>query len=250
MRHALGGFPWATLGYALHADLPLLAHTRWGGVYVLSFAAAAAGIALGRHVVHRDEGSRRVLVVVAGALVVLHAAGALWPVAHAGPTVPVRVAAIQGNIDQGEKWDAARRERILAALEYAHGKTDRDGIAVIRHFQVYRRQQQKWWPKQHVDRFEAVLLMPLQQAETRPFAGRPVPEETIELRLPPTGSIALRTVDLEGRPFTHPVHADLRMQTGQAVEIIAMTMAVYLTLSLLISAFMNWYNKKMALVER
>jgi general L-amino acid transport system permease protein len=40
------------------------------------------------------------------------------------------------------------------------------------------------------------------------------------------------------------------MQTGQAVEIIGITMAVYLTISLLISAFMNWYNKKMALVER
>jgi general L-amino acid transport system permease protein len=40
------------------------------------------------------------------------------------------------------------------------------------------------------------------------------------------------------------------MQTGQAVEIIAMTMAVYLGLSLLISTLMNWYNKKMALVER
>jgi len=40
------------------------------------------------------------------------------------------------------------------------------------------------------------------------------------------------------------------MQTGQAVEIIAITMACYLTISLLISAFMNWYNKKMALIER
>lgn len=39
-------------------------------------------------------------------------------------------------------------------------------------------------------------------------------------------------------------------QTGQAVECIAITMAVYLTLSLSISAFMNWYNKRMALVER
>ncbi len=39
-------------------------------------------------------------------------------------------------------------------------------------------------------------------------------------------------------------------QTGQAVEIIAMTMAVYLTVSLLISMFMNWYNAKMSLVER
>lgn len=40
------------------------------------------------------------------------------------------------------------------------------------------------------------------------------------------------------------------MQTGQAVEIIAMTMAVYLFLSLLISTIMNWYNKRIALVER
>ncbi len=39
-------------------------------------------------------------------------------------------------------------------------------------------------------------------------------------------------------------------QTGQAVEIIGITMGVYLTLSLSISGFMNWYNKRMALVER
>ena len=39
-------------------------------------------------------------------------------------------------------------------------------------------------------------------------------------------------------------------QTGQAVEIMAMTLAVYLTLSLLTSGFMNWYNSRIALVER
>ncbi len=39
-------------------------------------------------------------------------------------------------------------------------------------------------------------------------------------------------------------------QTGQAVEIVAMTMAVYLTTSLLTSAAMNWYNAKISLVER
>lgn len=39
-------------------------------------------------------------------------------------------------------------------------------------------------------------------------------------------------------------------QTGQAVEIIFMTMLVYLAISLAISLFMNWYNKRMALVER
>jgi general L-amino acid transport system permease protein len=39
-------------------------------------------------------------------------------------------------------------------------------------------------------------------------------------------------------------------QTGQAVEVIAMTMGVYLLISLTISMFMNWYNKKKQLVER
>jgi general L-amino acid transport system permease protein len=39
-------------------------------------------------------------------------------------------------------------------------------------------------------------------------------------------------------------------QTGQAVEVILVTMGVYLSLSLLTSAFMNWFNRRMALVER
>jgi len=39
-------------------------------------------------------------------------------------------------------------------------------------------------------------------------------------------------------------------QSGQAVEIIVIWMAVYLTISLLTSAFMNWFNSRMKLVER
>lgn len=39
-------------------------------------------------------------------------------------------------------------------------------------------------------------------------------------------------------------------QVGQAIEIILMTMAVYLTLSIIISLFMNWFNKKMQIKER
>jgi general L-amino acid transport system permease protein len=39
-------------------------------------------------------------------------------------------------------------------------------------------------------------------------------------------------------------------QTGQAIEAIALIMAVFLTISLGISLFMNWYNAHIALVER
>ncbi|HJY78164.1 MAG TPA: ABC transporter permease subunit, partial [Burkholderiales bacterium] len=37
-------------------------------------------------------------------------------------------------------------------------------------------------------------------------------------------------------------------QTGQAIEGVAIIMAVYLTISLSISAFMNWYNARIALL--
>ncbi|HUN50917.1 MAG TPA: amino acid ABC transporter permease [Candidatus Sulfotelmatobacter sp.] len=39
-------------------------------------------------------------------------------------------------------------------------------------------------------------------------------------------------------------------QTGQAIEGFTMMMAVYLSISLAIAAFMNWYNRRIALVER
>ncbi|GFM86223.1 amino acid ABC transporter permease [Pseudomonas cichorii] len=39
-------------------------------------------------------------------------------------------------------------------------------------------------------------------------------------------------------------------QTGQAIEVIAITMSVYLAISISISMLMNWYNKRIALIER
>ncbi|MBP8269847.1 MAG: amino acid ABC transporter permease, partial [Aeromonas sp.] len=39
-------------------------------------------------------------------------------------------------------------------------------------------------------------------------------------------------------------------QTGQAIEVIAMTMGVYLVISITTSVLMNIYNRRMTLVER
>ena len=39
-------------------------------------------------------------------------------------------------------------------------------------------------------------------------------------------------------------------QTGQAIETMAITMSVYLAISISISLLMNWYNKRIALIER
>ena len=40
------------------------------------------------------------------------------------------------------------------------------------------------------------------------------------------------------------------MQTGRAIEIVSITMLTYLSLSIVISIFMNWYNKKIAIKEK
>lgn len=39
-------------------------------------------------------------------------------------------------------------------------------------------------------------------------------------------------------------------QTGQAIEVISITMLIYLTISLATALFMNWFNRRYALVER
>ena len=81
--------------------------------------------------------------------------------------------------------------------------------------------------------------------------------QAMRVIIPPLTSQHLTTVKnsslavVIGYPDLVSVFAGTTLnQTGQAVEIIAVTMLVYLLISLAISAFMNWYNLKVAIVER
>jgi apolipoprotein N-acyltransferase len=103
------GFPWATLGYAQHESAALLPLAAFTGVYGLSFASALGGAAL----VALAEGRRRAAAAAAAGVALLHALGlALAPVPLEGPRV--RVAVLQGNIEQGVKWSPEWRERTFA----------------------------------------------------------------------------------------------------------------------------------------
>ncbi len=53
-----------------------------------------------------------------------------------------------------------------------------------------------------------------------------------------------------GFPDLYSVAGTIHNQTGRAVEVTVLMMAVYLSFSLATSVFMNWYNKKIRLVER
>ncbi|MCE7027275.1 amino acid ABC transporter permease [Jiella avicenniae] len=53
-----------------------------------------------------------------------------------------------------------------------------------------------------------------------------------------------------GYPELVAVGSTVLNQSGQSIEVVCIWMAVYLTISLSVSVFMNWFNAKMALVER
>ncbi|MBT3389025.1 MAG: ABC transporter permease subunit [Chloroflexi bacterium] len=53
-----------------------------------------------------------------------------------------------------------------------------------------------------------------------------------------------------GYPDLFAIAGTMHNQTGRSVEVIALMMGIYLSTSLITSVFMNWYNKKIKLVER
>ncbi len=128
----LTGFPWATLGYAQHANPALMGLAPTTGVYGLSFTTALGGAAL--HAAWRDRraGRRpgREAVLALAVVAALHGLGlASQPVALEGERV--RVAVLQGNIDQGVKWSREWFEATLETYEELTREAAGDGAQVV-----------------------------------------------------------------------------------------------------------------------
>ena len=113
--YVLDGFPWELLGYSQTTVLPVAQIASVVGIYGLSglvalVSAAAAYTAL--------EPSRRRWHVAAVVAVVLVGTAA-WGTARIArgslrsSGTPVRVAVLQGNIPQDQKWDPAMRDAIM-----------------------------------------------------------------------------------------------------------------------------------------
>jgi len=107
LRHFLfGGFPWATLGYSQYLNPGLMGLAPWTGVHGLAFAVALCGAALAQW--WREGAGRpsRPVVMALGAVLLLHLPGLMAPSPDEIDDFDetLKVAAIQGNIDQGQKW--------------------------------------------------------------------------------------------------------------------------------------------------
>ncbi len=110
------GFPWILLGYSQVTALPVAQAASIVGVYGLSALVAAVSTAAALVVVDRG----RTRWVVAGIVALCVALEAMWghsrlsssPLLTRGE--PIRVAVLQGNVEQEQKWDPAKREAITS----------------------------------------------------------------------------------------------------------------------------------------
>jgi apolipoprotein N-acyltransferase len=113
-QYVWDGFPWTLLGYSQVTVLPIAQIASVVGVYGLSALLALVATTAAFVLVDRRAGTWR----AAAATVAFLAAIAVWGEARLRSATllshgtPVRVAAIQGNIAQEEKWNPANREAI------------------------------------------------------------------------------------------------------------------------------------------
>jgi apolipoprotein N-acyltransferase len=113
--HVFGGFPWIPLGNAVVSLLPIAQLASVTGVYGLSWTLALLN-ALIALAAATDRRHRLMSVTAALALLVTVSAwGALRlsdsRLAREG--APIRVALVQGNVPQDEKWDPSRAASIF-----------------------------------------------------------------------------------------------------------------------------------------
>ncbi|UCE85152.1 MAG: apolipoprotein N-acyltransferase [Deltaproteobacteria bacterium] len=131
---ALSGFPWATLGYAQHENPALLALAPFTGVYGLSFVTVLGGTALAELLARARGGARasRAARTALASVVALHALGlVLRAIEPDRPAETVRMAALQGNVDQGQKWDLVRLRETLELYEDLAAQAADRGARVI-----------------------------------------------------------------------------------------------------------------------
>ena len=113
--HLFTGFPWALLGYSQTTVLPVAQLASLVGVLGLSVLVAAVNASLAFAAIARDRRCVKPLVSMAAVLLAAVGFGG-WRL-EASTLLergePLRVAAVQGNVAQRDKWNPALRDHIL-----------------------------------------------------------------------------------------------------------------------------------------
>lgn len=116
--HALTGFPWSLLGYSQHDLLPVIQVADLTGVYGISFLIVLVNMGIAGLI----EDRRRVAPLLGAALALLAVLGYGWHRLNGEEgRGRLRIAIVQGNIDQDRKWDPKFQAEVLATYQRLTG---------------------------------------------------------------------------------------------------------------------------------
>ncbi len=118
--HLLTGFPWNALGYSQYRNLPLIQIADITSVYGVSALIVFINVAI--FLVVRMAWDKKVLakspaIILSAVLAATLLYGYYRLSLPMGSGKPLRVAVIQGNIDQAIKWTPAARDKTLETYE-------------------------------------------------------------------------------------------------------------------------------------
>jgi apolipoprotein N-acyltransferase len=130
--YALTGFPWILLGYTQYRNSWLLPVASVAGVYGLSFIVVLINVALTQVVGGAPARLRGIVLTGAVALTLVWSSRLLLPTSvPIGLEQTLGVAIVQGNIDQGLKWDPAMQAATMEQYRRLSLEAAKDTPALI-----------------------------------------------------------------------------------------------------------------------
>ena len=124
--YALSGFPWSSIGYSQYKFLPIIQIADLTGVYGISFLVLAVNGALTDALLFKRRQKERPLAsilptfsgfVLLGIFLVGSLGYGFFKMYQHRAGHTVKVAVVQGNIEQDKKWDPAYQDAVLSTYE-------------------------------------------------------------------------------------------------------------------------------------
>ncbi|UCH08624.1 MAG: apolipoprotein N-acyltransferase [Deltaproteobacteria bacterium] len=116
----MSGFPWCLLGYSQYLRLPLIQISDIAGVYGISFLIVMVNVAIFKLISFVRPDSIKAKVTETGVVILIMAFTLVYgynclgrKAATAPDTNVLRIAVVQGNIDQSLKWNPELQEKTL-----------------------------------------------------------------------------------------------------------------------------------------
>jgi apolipoprotein N-acyltransferase len=132
----LSGFPWAMLGHSQYRTLPLIQIADTTGVYGITLLIVLANVVLYR-ILRAISGSvvpypvKSALVLLIALIATLFYGFDRLNRPETGNTKPLRVALVQGNIDQDVKWSPAFQDETIAIYERLTSEAVKGGADLV-----------------------------------------------------------------------------------------------------------------------